>query len=268
MKKILTFIIAAAALLFGANANAQRADTTRRGHHMPDSIKVSHWLRTPIYGSFSIRATYRKSNLNQLNNILVHEGLAGLGNSNLWLDLTSFHMRHELLLEDGIGFTPTVQSTNNGMKALYNQFQLYLRLGYNVTPNTPVRLFPFVGANLSDGLLRIHDNNTGSNDFAQTLMGGSRSRSYNQWRFGIDLGAGLDYAIPAKPKHYDYFTVERNVPIGVRVGYFIQTNNSDWYLDDYKLVNGPDNKQNAFFVSVNIGLGYVLRKRNSTENGY
>lgn len=264
MKKIFTHVLVAAALLSSISVKAQYAQK-ERGHHMPDSIKVNHWLIHPIYGAFSIRATYRQGNLTQLNQILTHEGLAGLGDNNLWLDLTSLHMRHNWIFEDGIGLTPTTKSTNNGMEALYNQFHLYLRVGYNVVPKAQFRLFPFVGANLSDALLRIHDNNYGNNDFAQSLMGGSRSRSYNQWRFGIDLGAGFDYSIPAKPKHYDYFTVERNVPIGVRVGYHIQTSDSNWYLDDYKLTNGPDNKQNAVFVSVNIGLGYVLRKRNSTD---
>lgn len=263
MKKILTLVIAFALLAGMASARATLTDSTYTRHYnSSDTVKMHHWLKHPIAGAFQLQAMYRKANLDQLNQVLTHDGLAALGNNAVWLNLSAMHVYKHNIFEDGIGFTPTTTSNANNMEALYNQFQIYLRYGYNVVKDKDIRLFPFAGINFSDALLRIHDNSSGtSNDFNEALMGGAHARSFNQGRFGFDLGAGFDYLIPVSPRDYDMVTVQRNIPIGIRVGYFIQASHSDWRIDDYNLSNGPNNQQNAVFVSINIGLGYVVTRK-------
>nr|ALG05211.1 hypothetical protein [uncultured bacterium 4C6] len=169
-------------------------------------------------------------------------------------------------MEDGIGasFTSTSAPNNtNGIYAKYNQFQIYGRAGYNISKSENIRLFPFVGINLSQAMLRIRDDRRMQNtsDFSSELLNSTSSKTIWNPRFGLEFGAGFDYLIGVKDKKIDNYTIRRYIPVGVRIGYYLQTSNSNWKVEgNHNLNNGPNNKQSNVFVNVNIGLGYKVQR--------
>jgi hypothetical protein len=177
------------------------------------------------------------------------------------------HVHKKFVVEDGIGASFTSSSaanTTNGIKAKYNQFQIYGRVGYNVSDDQDMRLFPFVGLNLSQAMLRIRDDRRTQNtsEFSSELLNSTSSKTLWNPRAGFEFGGGFDYLIGVKDKRVDNYTIHRSIPIGVRVGYYLQVSDSNWRIDDnYKLNNGPNNKQSNIFVNVNIGLGYKVQRR-------
>lgn len=253
MKKIIFPTIIIAALFGSISVKAQQTDT----------VKTHKWFRHDIAGAAQIQLTYRKANISQLNNALNQNGFASINANNLWINASMSHLCHNWIMEDGIGFTPVATSSQNNTEIKYNQYQAYFRAGYNVSQNSSFRLYPFAGINLSAAVLDVRDNNriksTGS--FSNELLNSTSSKTFYQPNFGIDLGAGFDYVIKIKPKKTDCFTIERNIPIGVRAGYYFNTYAGDWRINNYSLQNsGPNQKQSAVFVSFNIGLGYAVRK--------
>jgi hypothetical protein len=234
------------------SAKAQNADT----------LKMHHWRMHDAAGAAEIQVTYRNNNLNQLNQVLNNNGIPSLGHNDVWINAAMSHIVHHWVMENGIGFTPVTTAENNNIKAKYNQYQAYLRMGYDVSKNAETRLYPFVGLNFSAAVLRIQDDGRIQNtaDFSQELLNNTASKTFYQPNFGIELGAGFDYLIKLKAKKMERFTIERNIPIGIRAGYYINAAQGDWKIDNYKLQNGPDKKQGAFFVSLNIGLGFKVKK--------
>jgi hypothetical protein len=253
MKKTTITLLTAFVLLSGITA--VQAQTTTSG---------SGWFKKDIAGAFQIQATYRESNLDQLNGILAKNGLASLPDNNIWLNLSMSHIHKNWLFEDGLGGTFTSDSKNaNNLKVLYNQFQFYTRAGYNVSKSTNYRLYPFLGLNLSEAMLRVQDNQRTQNtsDFSTELLNSTSSKTLWNPRLGLELGGGFDYVIKLKEKQMDCYTIQRNIPIGFRIGYYLQVTDSNWKIDDnYNLNNGPNNKQSNIFVSLNIGLGYAVKK--------
>jgi hypothetical protein len=236
-------------------ANAQNPDTTRKGWFQHDMHDIA--------GTFQIQATYRYTYMGPLNRILGENGLPALGNNDTWLNLSSNHIHNNWIIEDGVGFTPWTTASANGVKTSFNQYQAFLKLGYNVSQSTDFRVFPFAGINVSAAVLNIEDNNNikSTSDFSTELTNSSISKTFYQPNFGIDLGGGFDYLIKLSEKTVDCFTIERSIPIGVRAGYYINAAHGDWRVDNnYKLNNGPYKNQSQFFVSVNIGLGYAIKK--------
>lgn len=229
----------------------------------PDSVKNHSWFKRNIAGAAQIQVSYRKSDLSQLNTALNKNGIPSLSQNSIWINASMSHIHQKWLFEDGIGFTPLSTSEVNGVKARYNQYQAFFRAGYNISQNSGFRLYPFAGINLSGAVLNIHDKTRQQNvsDFSQELLNSTSSKSLYQPNFGIELGAGFDYLIKMKTKQMDCVQIERNIPIGLRLGYYINTSAGDWKVDDYTLSNGPGNKQSAVFVSFNIGLGYVIKKQ-------
>lgn len=217
-------------------------------------------------GTMQLQGMYRESKLGQLNGILNANGLSSLPDNNYWLSLSMNHMRKNWVMENGIGasFTSTSSpNTANGIYAKYNQVQVYGRMGYNVAKNENMRLFPFAGINLSNAMLRIRDDRRmqSTSDFSTELLNSTSSKTIWNPRFGLEFGAGFDYLIGVKDKKIDNYTIHRYIPIGVRVGYYLQTSNSNWRVDDnYNLNNGPNNKQSNIFINVNIGLGYKVQR--------
>jgi hypothetical protein len=252
MKKLLPALFIAIVLLAGHNVNAQTID----------SVKSSHWVHHPFASTMQIQVTYRQSKLGPLNNILASNGLARLGSNDIWINASMNHAFGKWIEEDGIGFTPITSSDQNNLKAKYNQYQIYGRIGYNVLNYADMRLFPFAGINFSAAVLDIQDKNRmqSTSDFSTEILNSTSSKTFYQPNFGIDLGVGFDYLIPVKPKNMGCFTVKRQIPIGVRAGYYINAAQGNWKIDSYKLQNGPDNKQSAVFLSVNIGLGFEVQK--------
>ncbi|MHB8207553.1 hypothetical protein [Mucilaginibacter sp.] len=251
MKKLaLTFIIAIT--LFGLKAQAQRTDT----------IKTMGWFHHQLAGAAQIQVTYRKADLGQINQILNNNGLRSLGSNNIWYNASMNHIHDKWLFEDGIGFTTVTTSDNGNLKAKFNQYQLYTRFAYNLSDNSNIRFFPFVGLNFSAAVLNIQDNNRirSTSDFSTELLNSTSSKTFYQPNFGIELGAGMDYLIKVKPKNMGCFTVERYIPIGLRAGYYINAAQGSWKVDNYSLQDGPNRKQSAVFVSLNIGLGYEIIK--------
>lgn len=244
------------ALLFAGIANAQNADTT----------KSSGWVRHNMHdiaGAAQIQATYRYTYMGPLNRILAADGLPALGANDIWLNLSMNHIHNNWILEDGIGFTPWTTASANGVKTIFNQYQAFLKLGYNIVHKPGIRVFPFAGVDGSAAVLNIEDNNhiKTTSDFSDELTNSSISKTFYQPNFGIDIGGGFDYLIKMSDKTIDCLTIERSIPIGIRAGYYINAVHGDWRVDNnYRLQNGPDKNQSAFFVSVNIGLGYVVRK--------
>jgi len=254
MKTGILSLFIAIALLGSLKANAQSTDTSK--------TMGFGWFRHQLAGAAQIQVTYRKADLNGLNQVLNSNGFKSLANNDVWINASMSHIHGKWIFEDGIGFTPITTSDNDNLKAKYNQYQLYTRAAYNFSNDPNLRLFPFVGLNFSAAVLDIQDNNRiqSTSDFSQELLNSTSSKTFYQPNFGIELGAGMDYLIPVKTKNMGCFELKRNIPIGLRAGYYINAAQSDWRIDSYKLQNGPDNKQSAVFVSINIGLGYEITK--------
>ena len=249
-QSILTLIIVIT--LFSLKTQAQSTDT----------VKTMGWFHHQLAGAAQIQVTYRKADLGQINQILNNNGLHSLENNDIWYNASMNHIHGKWLFEDGIGFTTVTTSDNDNLKAKFNQYQLYTRVAYNVSNNPNFRLFPFVGLNFSAALLNIQDNNAirSTSDFSTELLNSTASKTFYQPNFGIEFGAGMDYLIKVKPKVTDCFTIERNIPIGLRAGYYLNAAQGDWRVDSYNLQDGPNRKQSAVFVSLNIGLGYEIIK--------
>jgi hypothetical protein len=219
-----------------------------------------------ISGTMQIQGMYRPSKLDQLNGILNVNGIPALPENNYWLNLSMNHSHKNWIMEDGIGasfMSNSAANTTNGIKAKYNQYQIYGRLGYNVSTTEKMRAFPFVGLNLSAASLNIRDDNRTQNtsEFSTELLNQTASKTLWNPRFGFEFGAGFDYLIGIKDKKVDSYVIHRSLPIGVRFGYYLQTSNSNWKIDNnYNLQNGPNNKQSNVFVNVNIGLGYKVQR--------
>lgn len=251
MKKLIpAFIIAIT--LFSLKTKAQSTDT----------VKTMGWFRHQLAGAAQFQVTYRKADMGQLNQILNNNGLRSLGNNDIWYNASMNHIHGKWLFEDGIGFTTVTTSDNDNLKAKFNQYQLYTRVAYNVLDNTNIRFFPFVGLNFSAAVLDIQDNNRirSTSDFSSELLNSTSSKTFYQPNFGIEFGAGIDYLIKVKSKVTDCFTIKRNIPIGVRAGYYLNAAQGNWKVDNYSLQDGPNHKQSAVFVSFNIGLGYEIIK--------
>jgi hypothetical protein len=255
MKKlttILCFLIAAS----GAITVKAQSDTTKHG-----------WFKRNIAGAMQIQGTYRQSKLGQLNTILNRNAIPSLPDNNYWLNLSMSHIHKNWLFEDGIGGTFTSTSdrnSTNGIRAKYNQFQFYTRAAYNLSQNKNFRVYPFVGINLSEAMLRIQDDNRvkSTSDFSTELLNATASKTLWNPRFGFEFGGGFDYLIKLKEKQMDRYTIQRNIPIGFRIGYYLQATNSNWKIEDnYNLNNGPNNKQSNMFVTLNIGLGYAVKRQ-------
>jgi hypothetical protein len=256
MKRLRATIFSAAILILSVTAQAQNADTSKSGgwfHHDMHGIA----------GTFQIQSTYRYTSLGDLNRIISPAGLGTLSGNNVWINASMNHVHNNWILEDGIGFTPVSTSTGNNIKAKFNQYQAFAKLGYNVINNADMRAFPFAGVNVSAAVLHIQDRNAirSTSDFSDELLTTSATKTFYQPNFGIELGGGFDYLIPLSEKTMDCFTVKRSIPIGIRAGYYINAARGDWRIEDnYKVHNGPDKNQSAFFVSLNIGLGYAVKK--------
>lgn len=253
MKKLTTTLCFLIAVMGAITANAQSDTTKQHG-----------WFRHNVAGALQIQGTYRQSKLDQLNTILNKNGIGSLSDNAYWLNLSMSHIHKKWLFEDGIGGTFTSSaSNNNNLKALYNQFQFYTRAAYNLSQSNNYRVYPFVGINLSEAMLRIQDRarTQSTSDFSTELLNSTSSKTLWNPRFGVELGGGFDYVIKLKEKQMDCYTIQRNIPIGFRIGYYLQVTDSNWKIDDnYNLNNGPNNKQSNIFVSLNIGLGYAVKK--------
>lgn len=230
------------------------------------AVNAQSTMKKEIAGSMQLQGMYREGNLGQLNGILNANGIPSLPENNYWLNLSMNRINKKMIFENGIGasFTSTsAANSTNGIHAKYNQFQIFGRVGYNVATNENMRLFPFVGLNLSQAMLRIRDDKRtqSTSDFSQELLNSTSSKTLWNPRFGLEFGGGFDYLIPVKDKQVDNYTIHRHIPIGVRIGYYLQASNSNWKIDDnYNLNNGPTNKQSGVFVNVNIGLGYKVQR--------
>ena len=223
-------------------------------------------MRKDIAGTMQLQGMFRESKLGQLNGILNANGIPALPDNNYWLNLSMNHMHERFVMENGIGASFTSSSapnTANGIHAKYNQFQIYGRAGYNIAKSENMRLFPFVGINLSQAVLRIRDDRRiqSTSDFSSELLNSTSSKTIWNPRFGLEFGGGFDYLIGVKDKKIDNYTIHRYIPVGVRIGYYLQTSNSNWRVEGtHNLNNGPNNKQSNIFVNVNIGLGYKVQR--------
>jgi hypothetical protein len=231
------------------------------------SANAQSMMKKDIAGTMQLQGMFRESKLGQLNGILGANGLPALPDNNYWLNLSMNHVNKQFIMESGIGgsFTSTsAPNTANGIYTKYNQFQVYGRMGYNVAKSENMRLFPFVGLNASQAVLRIRDDRRTQNtsDFSAELLNSTSSKTIWNPRFGLEFGGGFDYLIGVKDKQVENYTIHRYIPIGVRIGYYLQTSNSNWRIDNnYNLNNGPNNKQSNVFVNLNIGLGYKVQHR-------
>lgn len=225
--------------------------------------KTKWWeKKQDVAGAMQIQVTYRQTDLTQLDAALNSAGISSVADNNIWINASMSHIHHKWIFEDGLGFTPFSSSEANGVKTRFNQYQAYFRAGYDISSSKDFRVFPFAGLNFSEAVLSLEDKNKeqSASNFTQQLATNSLSKTLYQSNFGIELGAGFDYVIKLKPKTIDCFTVQRNIPIGLRAGYYIHAVNGDWKVNDYTLNNAPNKNQGAVFVSLNIGLGYEIRK--------
>jgi hypothetical protein len=227
-----------------------------------DTLKTRGWLKHEVSGSAQIQVTYRKGNTTQLNYDLNSVGIPPVASNDLWINLSMSHYNHHWIMEDGLGFTPISTSSVNNLKARYNQYQAYFRAGYDVSKDAAFKLYPFIGIDFSAAVLDIQDNGRiqSVTSFSQELLNSTSSKTFYQPNFGIELGAGFDYFIKVKSKKVDCFEIQRNIPIGIRAGYYINTYAGDWKINNYSLQSGPSSKQSAVFISLNIGLGYTIKK--------
>ena len=251
MKKHIYYLFSLITLLSTITAKAQT-----------DTIKTRGWFKHDIAGAAQVQLTYRKGNITGLDQALGNNGIPALKEYDLWINASMSHIVNKWMFEDGLGFTPIATSDVNDLNVKYNQYQAYFRVGYNVSQSPVFRLYPFAGINFSASVLDIQDNPgiKSVTNFSDELLNSTASKTFYQPNFGVELGAGFDYVIKLKPKKMDRFTVERNIPIGVRAGYYINTYAGDWKINSYSLQNSPNQKQSAVFVSFNIGLGYGIKK--------
>ncbi len=249
-------------LTAGAQTTDQEKFTQTADAQAANADWAGKWMKHNIAGVFGIQVTYRHTNLDQINSALVSSGIPTLRNSDIWINLTQDHVHNKWIFEDGLGATPLTESNNGSVKAKFGQAQAYFRAGYDVTKNSAFRLFPFAGLNFTGAMLNIQDyaRTNAATTFNSEILNSTSSKTFYQGDFGIELGAGFDYVIKLKPKNTDCVTIERNIPIGIRAGYYINASQSDWKVDDHSLSNPPDKKQSAVFVSFNIGLGYNIHK--------
>jgi hypothetical protein len=256
MKKFASTLFLTATLFCSFTLKAQQTD----------SVKTRDWYMHPhdFAGAIQIQLTYRKGDISQLDQVLNNNGIPSLKEYDFWINASMSHVHHNWITEDGIGFTPVATSSLNDLKVKYNQYQIYFRAGYNITSSADFRLYPFVGANLSAAVLDIQDNSglKSTDNFSNELLNSTASKTFYQPNFGIELGAGFDYVIKMAPKQIGCVTVQRNLPIGIRAGYYFNTNAGDWKLsDNYSPeVSNPNQKQSAVFLTFNIGLGYEVKK--------
>jgi len=250
MKKI-TVLLLAAGLLSVTTLKAQ----------MHDSTKMHNWFEHEISGAMQIQVTYRKADISQLNQALNSNELHSISPDNIWINASMAHMNHNWITEDGIGFSPEATSSDNGLDAKYSQYQLYARLGYNVSSNIDFKLYPFAGLNFSAAVLDIQDHNgvQSTQSLSGELLNSTASKTFYQPNFGVELGVGFDFLLKVKPETKDCLTIERSIPIGLRAGYYLNTYASQWKIDSYGL-QGANQKQSAAFISFNIGLGYEIKK--------
>jgi len=252
MKKLTYTLILAAGIFVSGTAMAQHKDT----------LRMPRWMKHKPEGAFQLQVTYRKADIGELNNALNANGIPAINPSDIWLNASMFHVFDKVVIEDGLGFSPTASSDMNDIKVKYTQYQLFWRLGYNLSSNPSFRFYPFAGVNFSGAVLKVEDRSRirNANDLSGELLNSTSSKTLWQPNFGIDLGLGYDFLIPMSTKKMECFSVQRNIPIGIRAGYYINAYAGDWKIDDYKLSNTPDQKQSAFFVTLNIGLGYKVVK--------
>lgn len=246
-------------LLAGFTAQAQKADTTKR-KDWHNRMMMNHEMPA---GAMQIQATYRNYDMRALNNALNGAGIPSLSGNDIWLNLSMSHIHNNWIAEDGIGFTPLSTAEANNIKTRFNQYQVYLREAYNLSNSSSFRAYPFIGANFSLAVLNIQDNNREQNvtNFSQELLNSTSSKTLYQPNFGVEFGGGFDYVIKLKSKQIDCINIQRNIPIGIRAGYYLNTYASNWKINDYNLNNGPNGKQSAVFVSLNIGLGYKITRQ-------
>lgn len=227
-----------------------------------DTTKNRMWGGRNVAGAAQIQVMYRQSDLSQLNTALNKNGIASLNQNSVWLNLSMNHIYKKFMFEDGFGATFPSNVNSSALETTYNQYQLFFRGAYNVSKNANFRLFPFVGINSSVAVLTIKDKarEQSVSDFTQQLLNSTSSKTLYQSNFGVELGGGFDYLIKLKTKQMDCVQIQRNIPIGVRMGYYLNATANDWKLNDYTLTNGAGNKQSAVFVTLNIGLGYVIKR--------
>ncbi|GAC1302047.1 MAG: hypothetical protein NVSMB24_05950 [Mucilaginibacter sp.] len=252
MKKIFNAAVLIVALSGAFTASAQTADT----------VKTKKWFRHDVAGAAQIQVTYRQSNISQLNNVLNTNGFPSISPNDVWINLSMSHICHNWITEDGLGFTPIATSSQGNVDVKYNQYQAFFRAGYNVSQSSDFRLYPFAGINFSAAVLDVQDKarTQSTPNFSNELLNSTSSKTFYQPNFGIELGAGFDFLIKMKSKKMNCFEIERNIPIGIRAGYYLNTYAGDWKIRNYSLQNGPNQKQSAVFLSLNVGLGYKIKK--------
>jgi hypothetical protein len=233
-----------------------------------DTVKTHNWMHNGwnkrMAGSLDLQVEYRKNNVSQLNNYLVQNGFGTLANNSAWYNLGMTRIyNNKLITTLGIGGTGSESVTANDVKISLFRGQIQVGAGYNLSTNSAYRFYPTVGLNFQNSFLKVKDNGNinSTTDFGTELTKSSASKTLNQMTFGIELGGGFDYVIKLKSKQMDCVTVDRNIPIGIRAGYYIAASNSDWKVDGHKLLTGPDAKTNSVFVTLVVGLGYEVHKQ-------
>jgi hypothetical protein len=251
MKKLTYCLSILITSLSVATLHAQQTDTTHQ----------QSWFMRDVAGAAQVQITYRKGNISDLNQTLANNGLKPITDNDYWINLSMHHAGQTWVTEDGIGFTPIQSSANNGLYAKYNQYQAFFLLGYNLLHSNQMKLYPLVGVNFSASVLDIEDNNRiqSTNSFNQEILNTSASKTFYEPNFGIQLGAGYDYLIKMKPKQINCLTINRNIPVGVRAGYYFNTYAGDWKINNYSL-GSPNQKQSNVFLTFTIGLGYEVAK--------
>lgn len=253
MKNFTFKLITGIFLLLGLQANAQHRD----------SVDTHKWFMHHQQNAMQLQATYRSADLGQINQALGANGIPALTGNNIWLNLAGSHLfDNGFMTEDGIGFTPLSYASSPNYQTEFNQYQIFLRFAYNFSKNQNFRIYPFAGVNLSEAVLNINDDNriNAVSDFSQEIGNSTASKTLYQGNFGVELGGGFDYVIRLSSKQIDCVTLERMIPIGIRAGYYIQATTGDWKIDNHNLSNSPSNKQNAFFVTLSLGLGYGIKR--------
>ncbi|WP_374949282.1 hypothetical protein [Mucilaginibacter sp.] len=253
MKKILISLFVAG-LLFGA--------TTTQAQYRKQSME-DRFFNKDISGAALLQVGYRQTDLSQLNGFLANNGIPAISDNNYWINAAMQKTYKKWVNEHGIGFSLPNSSEANGIKARYSQAALFARTGYNLSNRSDIQLYPFAGINLNLAMFNIKDK-TGIesvSNFSQEILNKTSSKTFYQTKFGIDLGMGFDYLIKVKSKELEHATIERSIPLGLRLGYHIGVAQSDFKVDGHELANGPSDKNSAFFATASFGLGYHIVKK-------
>ncbi|MBU1708090.1 hypothetical protein KKB28_09300 [bacterium] len=131
----------------------------------------------------------------------------------------------------------------------------FFNIGYQIFRKGDFFSYPFLGIGGGGYTLRLVQD-TGERD-AQTLIEeANRMVEMDRSGFLLEFGWGFGYLFDMTPSGTAKNPEERGgIFVGLRTGYIFDPVSPTWCFEGSKLRNGPDLKNNTFFLTLQIGGG-------------